>query len=188
MLTTSRHPAKITYDEVLQISIAIYALLGFNVAPAHNAKTYEEHARKVFKKLDTAKAGFITYDQFKEICLKVSLVLDLDFTILTQHFLSPSGRDHLQVNGKSGYNFALKQVHQRTLTLFSFSPRSLIISPDSLLTLCFPLLLTEYNEPFAPNAPQRTELGLENVGPTAAGLRNSKPRTSLNTRIYQFTI
>ncbi|KAH9396556.1 Kv channel interacting protein 2 [Tyrophagus putrescentiae] len=61
---------KITYEEVLQISIAIYGLLGFNVAPAHNLRTYEEHAKRVFAKLDTAKVGYITYDQFKEICIK----------------------------------------------------------------------------------------------------------------------
>lgn len=63
---------KITYEEVLQISIAIYGLLGFNVAPAHNARTYEDHAKRVFAKLDTTKVGYITFDQFKEICLKVS--------------------------------------------------------------------------------------------------------------------
>lgn len=61
---------KITYEEVLQLSVAIYALLGFNVMPSHNAKTYEEHAKRVFQKLDTNRVGFVTFDQFKEICLK----------------------------------------------------------------------------------------------------------------------
>ena len=71
MFTILHSTGKITYEEVLQLSIAIYALLGFHVMPSHNLKTYEEHAKKVFQKLDIKQEGFVTFDQFKEICLKV---------------------------------------------------------------------------------------------------------------------
>ncbi|KAF7489912.1 Kv channel-interacting protein 4 [Sarcoptes scabiei] len=66
---------KITYDEVFRISVAIYALLGFHVIPSHNLRTYEEHARQVFAGLDPNSNGFVTLEQFKEICLKNETVL-----------------------------------------------------------------------------------------------------------------
>ena len=66
---------KITFDEVLQISIAVYALLGFQVYPVHNGKTYETHAKKVFKKLDTKQTGSVTFEQFKDVCLKDDTIL-----------------------------------------------------------------------------------------------------------------
>lgn len=53
--------------------MAIYALLGFHVIPSHNLRTYEEHARQVFAGLDPNSNGFVTLEQFKEICLKVSM-------------------------------------------------------------------------------------------------------------------
>lgn len=62
---------RITYDEVYKMSVAIYALLGFHVTPAHNYKTYEEHARRMFAKLDQNSIGYVTFDEFKDICLKV---------------------------------------------------------------------------------------------------------------------
>ena len=66
---------KISYEEVLQISIAIYALLGFQVYPVHNGKTYESHAKKVFKKLDSKQTGFVTFEQFKDVCLQDETIL-----------------------------------------------------------------------------------------------------------------
>lgn len=65
---------RITYDEVYKISVAIYALLGFHVTPTHNHKTYEEHARRVFTKLDRNSIGYVTFDEFKDICLKVIII------------------------------------------------------------------------------------------------------------------
>jgi Ca2+-binding EF-hand superfamily protein len=56
---------------LIQISVAIYALLGCNVSPAHDLKTCEEHANKVFGKLDVQRNGYITFEQFMEICIKV---------------------------------------------------------------------------------------------------------------------
>lgn len=60
---------KITLDEVLQISIATFALLGSQVMPVHNFKTYEEHARKVFKRLDREGKGAISFEAFRDVCL-----------------------------------------------------------------------------------------------------------------------
>ena len=68
----SNFSGRITYDEVFKISVAIYALLGFHVTPTHNYKTYEEHARRVFAKLDENSVGYVTFDEFKDICLKVN--------------------------------------------------------------------------------------------------------------------
>lgn len=64
---------RITIDELIEISIAVYALLGCNVSPAYDLKTCEDHANKVFSKLDVHNNGYITFDQFLEICLKVSI-------------------------------------------------------------------------------------------------------------------
>ncbi|XP_075678371.1 neuronal calcium sensor 1-like isoform X2 [Dermatophagoides pteronyssinus] len=69
------HDDRITYDEVFKISVAIYALLGFHVTPTHNYKTYEEHARRVFAKLDENSVGYVTFDEFKDICLKNETIL-----------------------------------------------------------------------------------------------------------------
>ncbi|CAG2173063.1 unnamed protein product, partial [Oppiella nova] len=66
---------RITVDELVQISVAIYALLGCNVSPAYDMKTCEEHANKVFERLDVHKNGYITYDQFMEICLKDETII-----------------------------------------------------------------------------------------------------------------
>lgn len=72
ILFRSDFTGRITYDEVFKISVAIYALLGFHVTPTHNYKTYEEHARRVFAKLDENSVGYVTFDEFKDICLKVN--------------------------------------------------------------------------------------------------------------------
>ncbi|KAH7646258.1 A-type potassium channel modulatory protein KCNIP1 [Dermatophagoides farinae] len=69
------HDGRITYDEVYKMSVAIYALLGFHVTPAHNYKTYEEHARRMFAKLDQNSIGYVTFDEFKDICLKNETIL-----------------------------------------------------------------------------------------------------------------
>lgn len=60
-----------TFDEMVQISKAIYALLGCHVSPAHDNKTYEEHASRVFAKLDTNNKGYFTFEQFLEKCSQV---------------------------------------------------------------------------------------------------------------------
>lgn len=63
---------KLTIDEIEEISRAIYGLLGFYVAPSHDEATCEEHAERVFKKLDKFEQGFVTLEQFLEVCLHVS--------------------------------------------------------------------------------------------------------------------
>ncbi|RWS04096.1 Ca2+ sensor Calsenilin-like protein, partial [Dinothrombium tinctorium] len=58
----------LTLDEIVEISKAIYALLGFYVSPAHDQRTVDEHAQRVFRKLDIENAGYVTFDQFMDIC------------------------------------------------------------------------------------------------------------------------
>ncbi|RWS28533.1 Ca2+ sensor Calsenilin-like protein, partial [Leptotrombidium deliense] len=61
----------LTVDEIIEISKAIYSLLGFYVSPAHDQKTIEEHGQRVFRKLDVNNIGFVTFEQFMDICSKV---------------------------------------------------------------------------------------------------------------------
>ncbi|XP_074594827.1 A-type potassium channel modulatory protein KCNIP1-like [Brevipalpus obovatus] len=60
----------LTVDEIIEISKAIYALLGFYVSPAHDQRTCDEHGYKVFQRLDPMGKGFVTFNEFIEICSK----------------------------------------------------------------------------------------------------------------------
>jgi Ca2+-binding EF-hand superfamily protein len=42
------------------------------VVPAHDRSTYLEHGQHVFEKLDRQKRGYITLQQFLDVCMNVS--------------------------------------------------------------------------------------------------------------------
>lgn len=62
----------LTVDEIIEISKAIYALLGYYVSPSHDNRTCEDHGYKVFQRLDQSNKGFVTFEEFVEVCVKVS--------------------------------------------------------------------------------------------------------------------
>lgn len=60
----------LTVDEIIEISKAVFALLGFYVSPAHDQRTCDEHGYKVFQRLDPLGKGFVTFNEFIDICSK----------------------------------------------------------------------------------------------------------------------
>ncbi|XP_015789645.1 calcium and calcium/calmodulin-dependent serine/threonine-protein kinase isoform X2 [Tetranychus urticae] len=65
----------LTADEIIEISRAIYALLGYYVSPGHDSKTCEDHGYRVFQKLDTQGKGYITFDEFLLVCSKDETII-----------------------------------------------------------------------------------------------------------------
>lgn len=93
-LYDTNQDGKITLDEVTQISTAIYALLGCNVAPQHDESTYAEHATRVFAKLDVNNVGYVTFEQFKSLCEQVCFTLNRLISSLAERvrLYIPSGK------------------------------------------------------------------------------------------------
>ncbi|XP_053212272.1 Kv channel-interacting protein 4-like [Panonychus citri] len=65
----------LTCDEIVEISRAIYALLGYYVSPGHDSKTCEDHGYRVFQKLDIQSKGYITFDEFLQVCSKDETII-----------------------------------------------------------------------------------------------------------------
>lgn len=61
----------LTIDEIMLISKAIYGLLGIYVKPAHDIHTVEKHGNQIFQKFDQTSQGYITFEQFMDVCLRV---------------------------------------------------------------------------------------------------------------------
>ena len=62
---------KLTLNEVEEITKSVYALLGYYVSPTYDRRTSDEHARKVFAKLDPPGRGFVSKEDFVRICSEV---------------------------------------------------------------------------------------------------------------------
>jgi Ca2+-binding EF-hand superfamily protein len=62
---------KLTLPEVEEITKAVYALLGYYVAPTYDHRTSDDHARKFFAKLDPEGRGFVLKDDFVQHCSEV---------------------------------------------------------------------------------------------------------------------
>lgn len=66
----------ITLDEMSRIFFAIYRLLGDNVNMKHDQLTYEAQAENFYRKIDPAKTGIITREQFMDYCIKDPTIVD----------------------------------------------------------------------------------------------------------------
>jgi len=69
-LYDTNNDGRLTVDELIEISKAVYALLGYFVAPVHDSTTYVEHGKQVFEKIDVNKTGTVSLDQFIDCCIK----------------------------------------------------------------------------------------------------------------------
>ena len=63
---------KLTLNEIQEIARAIYNLLGYYVTPPYDKATSDQHAARIFTKLDRSRKGFLLKDEFVEICSRVS--------------------------------------------------------------------------------------------------------------------
>lgn len=63
---------KVTLDEMEEISKAIYSLLGYYVTPVYDKKTSSDHAKRVFEKLDPHHKGYVSLQEFLDVCSNVS--------------------------------------------------------------------------------------------------------------------
>lgn len=66
----------ITLDELSRIFFAVYRLLGDNVDRKHDQDTYEEQARRLYRKIDRQQSGAISRQQFRDYCLADPTIVD----------------------------------------------------------------------------------------------------------------
>ena len=71
----------LTLNEVEEISRSVYALLGQYVTPKYDRKTSDDHAKKVFAKLDPQGRGFVSKEDFVRICLEVRYLVGSPFIL-----------------------------------------------------------------------------------------------------------
>ena len=64
---------KLTLNEIQEIARAIYNLLGYYVTPPYDKVTSDQHAARIFTKLDRSRKGFLLKDEFVDICSRVSV-------------------------------------------------------------------------------------------------------------------
>ncbi|XP_022252083.1 Kv channel-interacting protein 4-like [Limulus polyphemus] len=60
----------ISREEMADIIISIYNLMGQFAEPSVDETSAREHAERVFQRLDLNKDGVVTFDEFVETCLK----------------------------------------------------------------------------------------------------------------------
>ncbi|XP_076312653.1 Kv channel-interacting protein 4-like [Tachypleus tridentatus] len=60
----------ISREEMADIIISIYNLMGQFAEPSIDETSAREHAERVFQRLDLNKDGVVTFDEFVETCLK----------------------------------------------------------------------------------------------------------------------
>ncbi|XP_022253551.1 calsenilin-like [Limulus polyphemus] len=60
----------ISREEMCEIIMAVYSLMGRFAEPSVDEASAREHSERVFQRLDKNKDGVVTFDEFVDTCVK----------------------------------------------------------------------------------------------------------------------
>ncbi|GAV05547.1 hypothetical protein RvY_15664-6 [Ramazzottius varieornatus] len=73
-LYDSNGEGQLTAEKLTDVAVSVYEMLGsYTDPPWINETTIKDHVARVFSKMDTNQDGIVTFTEFKEFCITVSI-------------------------------------------------------------------------------------------------------------------